>query len=237
MARVDAQLLQKHFGDWEHPYRRFERAIETEIEDGATILDVGCGRAAPVLQKFRGRCRRLIGIDCIDFVDEIAGVELYKRDLISTGLDDESVDLIMARSVLEHVLEPEVAFKEMNRLLKPGGRFVFLTANRWDYASLVATLIPNQFHPWIVRNTEGREEADVFPTAYRANTKSQVKRLADMSGLTVRHFEYLGQYPNYLMFSRTLFRMGAAYEKFLARTPALHMLRGWIFATLEKPRA
>jgi len=235
MTAVPRSLIDKHFGDWEHPYQRFEREVATRLQPGATLLDIGCGRDAPVLRKFVGRQLRLIGIDTVGFPNAIEDIELLPNDVTASGLPDNSIDVAMARSVMEHVVEPYRAYQEIFRILKPGGHFIFLTANSWDYASLIARAVPNRWHPWIVRRVEGRAEEDVFPTAYKSNTRRQIQRLARDTGLRIDQFEYLGQYPSYFLFSEPLFLAATAYEKMLARFPFLHCLRGWILAVLRRP--
>ena len=150
-------------------------------------------------------------------------------------LADASVDIAMARSVMEHVTDPERVYREMYRVLKPGGHFIFLTANLWDYASLIAKVIPNRFHPWIVRKTEGRAELDTFPVAYRTNTRRAVEKWARQAGFEVASFRYLGQYPSYFLFNSFLFLLATGYEKLIDKVRPLNFLQGWIFVTLRKP--
>ena len=90
-----------------------------------------------------------------------------------------------------------------------------MTANLWDYASIIAKLIPNRFHPAIVSRTEGRAEHDVFPVAYRTNTRRAVMKWA--------------------MFNGFLFLLATGYEKVISKVPALNFLQGWIFVVLRKP--
>ena len=47
-------------------------------------------------------------------------------------------------------------------------------------------------------------------------------------------FDYVSQYPNYLMFNGVLFFIGMCFEKVIARFDALRWLRGWILVTLVK---
>ena len=150
-------------------------------------------------------------------------------------LPDACVDIIMSRSVFEHLTDPASVYAEFARVLRPGGRVVFLTANMWDYGTLVARLVPNRLHGKVVKVVEGREEEDTFPTAYKTNTRADVDRLAAAAGLKVQDFDYLSQYPNYLMFNGLLFLLGTAYEKLISRFHALRGLRGWIMVTLVKP--
>jgi SAM-dependent methyltransferase len=152
-------------------------------------------------------------------------------------LADASVDLIISRSVFEHLVDPAAVYAEMARVLRPGGNLLFLTANMWDYGTLVARMVPNRFHAKVVKAVEGRDEEDTFPTAYRSNTRSAVERLAAGAGLQVRQFEYLSQYPNYLMFNGLAFFVGMCYEKLISRWEILRALRGWILVTLHKPGA
>lgn len=47
------------------------------------------------------------------------------EDLENLTFDDESFDLFITQDVMEHVLDPEKAFKEIARVLKPGGAHIF----------------------------------------------------------------------------------------------------------------
>jgi SAM-dependent methyltransferase len=234
MTQLAEKLRDKFYGNDSHPYQLFEEQVAVSLKPGDTLLDGGCGRTAPVLVKFRGKAARLIGVDLVDFTTEVDGVELLNGDLSNIPLPDGSVDVIMARSVMEHVTDPLAVYSELARVLRPEGRLIFLTANLWDYAALIAKLIPNRLHPWIVSNTEGRAGEDVFPTAYKTNTKGAVERWAKATGFEVASFEYLSQYPNYFMFSAPLFLIATAYEKLIRNVDALKFLRGWIFVVLKK---
>jgi SAM-dependent methyltransferase len=230
-----AQRLKDRYFPSDHPYSILENEVESRLRPHHTLLDAGCGRGAPVLGKYRGRARRLIGVDLVEFDPSPHGLELYHADLGGIPIGDEEVDLVMARSVMEHIEHPASVYGEIFRVLKPGGHFIFLTANLWDYASLIASIVPNRFHPWIVSKTEGREEKDVFPIAYRTNTRRAVERWSRRSGFEVVSFRYVGQYPSYFMFNGLLFLLATGYEKVISSVPALNFLQGWIFVTLRKP--
>lgn len=235
MSALAQRLLERHYAERAHPYRLFEAKVEGLLSAGSTILDAGCGRTAPTLRKYVGRARRLVGVDLVDFRDVPQGIETYKTDLATLPLRDSEVDLIFSQSVFEHLVDPEAVYREMSRVLRPGGAIVFLTANMWDYGTQIARLIPNRYHAKIVKTVEGRAEEDTFPTAYKSNTRRDVERLAADAKLRVESFEYLSQYPNYLMFNGPLFFVGMCFEKLIHRYDALRLLRGWILVTLRKP--
>ena len=234
MTALAQRLKDKYFRQ-DHPYRIFECEMEYYLKPEHTLLDAGCGRTAPILAKYKGKARRLIGVDLVEFGAAMPGLELYHSDLAAIPIEDNCVDVMMARSVMEHVTDPARVYSESYRVLKPGGRFTFLTANLWDYASIIAKLIPNRFHPWIVSRTEGREEHDVFPVAYRTNTRGAVEKWAKHAGFEIVSIRYLGQYPSYFMFNGFLFLLATAYEKLIGHVSALNFLQGWILVTLRKP--
>jgi SAM-dependent methyltransferase len=238
MSNLADRLRKRHYGHLPHPYQIFEQRTDSLLPlKGAVLLDAGCGRTVPVLRKFLGRCERVIGVDLVEFTDVPSGIEAHRTDLAALPLADASVDLIISRSVFEHLVDPAAVYAEMARVLRPGGNLLFLTANMWDYGTLVARMVPNRFHAKVVKAVEGRDEEDTFPTAYRSNTRSAVERLAAGAGLQVRQFEYLSQYPNYLMFNGLAFFVGMCYEKLISRWEILRALRGWILVTLHKPGA
>ncbi|MGD9507056.1 MAG: class I SAM-dependent methyltransferase [Geminicoccaceae bacterium] len=227
--------INAYFPPSTHPYRLFECSIHRLVDRHTNVLDIGCGRTAPVLRTLIGKAGRLQGIDCVDFALEQPGLELIRNSFEQMGdIDDNSVDLAYSRSVMEHVQDVDRAFSELYRVLKPGGVYLFLTPNAWDYATILSRAVPNRFHGPIVRLVEGRDLDDVFPTYYRANSISAIRALAQRQGLQVEHMEYLGQYPAYFTFNRVAFYLAGAYERTIRRVSKLHFLRGWISGVLRK---
>lgn len=212
----------------------FEDTIEAILKPGEVLLDAGCGRTAPVLKKYQHVAGKLIGVDLVDPRDVDSGMDYFQANLDAIPVEDGSVDVVISRSVFEHLTDPESVYREISRVLRPGGTLIFLTANIYDYGTLLARLTPNKFHSKIVKYVEGRDEEDTFPTAYKTNSRGDVNRLASSNGLEVKKFEYLGQYPSYFMFNGILFFLAIGYER-LTRLKMLAFLRGWIMVTLEKP--
>jgi SAM-dependent methyltransferase len=222
---------------WRHAYQHYEELIDQRLSDGGAVLDVGCGRTFPLARRLVTRSSAVFGIDPEVDVDVVPdGAKVHRAFADAIPLPDETCNLVVCRSVLEHLADPQPVFGEIARVLRPGGSFVFLTPSRYDYVSVAARLLPNRWHPWIVRRLEGRAELDTFPTHYRANSRGAVARLATAAGLRPALMRYLNHHPTYFMFSPLLYRLVAGYDHVISRWEWLAPLRGWLLGALEKPR-
>ncbi|MGC1497455.1 MAG: class I SAM-dependent methyltransferase [Sulfitobacter sp.] len=100
----------------------------------ALAVDLGCGPGVQ-LESWRAYADRVVGIDQhAEQVDENIfddGVELVTDDVTDLPFADDSVDLVLALDVLEHV--PDVAvLQQAARVLKPGGTMlVSVPAFQW----------------------------------------------------------------------------------------------------------
>lgn len=234
MTELVNRLNRRLFDPQLHPYNIYEAQVRSVLARTDVLVDAGCGRSAPTLIKFRGLARDLIGVDLVDFSVCDADLRLIQSDMSSIPLDSCAANVVMAQSVMEHIEKPLDVFREVQRILKPGGHFIFLTASLYDYASVIAMLVPNRFHPWVVSRTEGRRSEDVFPTQYKVNTRRRIRTLAAETGFSICRLDYLGQYPAYFTFNAGLFLVATAYEKLISRFELLAPLRGWILADLVR---
>jgi SAM-dependent methyltransferase len=238
MARVQ-KLLKRYYPSEEDAYRLFEQEIARHVKPQHALLDAGCGRTAPVLTLFAPRVARGIGVDLVEFSPELgnSGLTMLNCHLGNLPLAAESVDIIISRSVVEHLSDPAAVEREFFRVLKPGGRFIFITPNIWSYPIAAARLIPNRFHAAVVDWAEGRPKEDTFATYHRSNSFRAIRRIAAQTGFTVGSLRYLSMFPNYLMFHPWAFMAGVLYERTISRVKLLHPLQHWILAVLLKPEA
>ena len=139
-----------------------------------------------------------------------------------------------SKCVFEHLKDPNRAFRGFSRVLKPGGHVVFLTPNKYDYVSVIASVVPNFLHQKIVKFAERREEAETFPTFYRANSKAALKRFGNRLGFSIEHLEYHTSYPSMFKYHPVLYRLGIAYDKFVSRHARLHWLQAWLLGSMRK---
>jgi SAM-dependent methyltransferase len=238
MARVQ-KLLRRYYPAEEDAYRLFEEEIAVHLKADRTLLDAGCGRTAPVLTLFASKVAKPIGVDLVKFSTELrpSRVTLLNCNLADLPLRSESVDVVISRSVVEHLADPAAVQREFFRVLKPGGRFIFITPNVWSYPVAIARLVPNYFHAAVVDWAEGRPTLDTFETYYRSNSFRTIRRLAARTGFTVESMRYLSMFPNYLMFHPWAFMVGVIYERMIRRAKILHPLQHWILAVLLRPES
>ncbi len=104
------------------------------------VVDLGCGSGEEVVP-LRQRGARVIGIDISPDLIGIArerlrkyGVdaELHVGSAYDTQLPDESADVVFCMSILHH-MELDRAKKEICRILKPGGLFIFKEPIRFSW--------------------------------------------------------------------------------------------------------
>jgi SAM-dependent methyltransferase len=229
-------MEKKYYRSEDHAFHIYEKRIETSLVRDFTLLDAGCGAMAPVLVKFIDRSSRLIGVDMVDFHPSLAnsGIRLLKNDLSHIEVEDGSVDMVISRCVLEHIVDVSNVYKEIHRILKPGGTFLFLVPNLWNYNSVVSCIIPNSLHKFVVEKLTGRPGHDTFPTYYETNTRRAITFFSRDNGFEVLSLEYYGQFPYILGFSKFLSLMGIYYDKLVSRYSCLRLLRWWILCEIRK---
>lgn len=147
---------------------------------------------------------------------------------------DGAFDLVFADNVMEHISEPEQVFREVFRVLRPGGLFLFKTPNKYHYMPLIARATPTWFHKF-VNKRRGRAEADTFPTLYRANTFSTIIQVASRTGFEVDNIDRIEGRPEYLRMAAITYLLGAAYERIVNASDGLAAFRILLIARLRKP--
>jgi arsenite methyltransferase len=114
--------------------------------EGCTVLDLGCGsgRDAFLLSQIVGAHGHVIGVDMTDEQLAVAKghldwhmekfgyktpnvrfVKSYIEDLQTPGIADASVDIVISNCVINLSPDKERVFKEIYRVLKPGGELLF----------------------------------------------------------------------------------------------------------------
>ena len=130
----------------------FYGRINAILKPSDSILDLGAGRGSWYLEDncsyrreirdLKNKVKYLVGVDIDNAVLE--NPTTHKNMIMSEKkipLEDNSMDIIVADWVLEHVLNPDEFSSEIYRVLKPGGVFCARTPHKYKYVSLFAMLI------------------------------------------------------------------------------------------------
>jgi SAM-dependent methyltransferase len=229
------QLYDRYYGNRKFHDELYRDVIRRYLRPGARLLDAGCGR-------YLRFCRQFTSIADVVGVDLETTFETDNRrrpfavrgDIGALPFAPAHFDMVISRSVVEHLEHPARVFQEFFRVLRPGGTIVLITPNKYDYVSLIAAVTPYWLHRSLVSRIFRIPADDVFPTLYRANTLRAMRRAMTSAGLVERELDTINHYPAYLMFSPLLFRAGVLYERLTSRR-MLRSLRGSILCVFEKP--
>lgn len=114
---------------------RYLEVIEPYISSTGVILDLGCGRG-DLTRRLHGKTRWAVAldIDC-EALSSIDGLSIMKlcADAENIPLRDESIDTVIAISLLEHLPHPKKSLHGINRILKWGGYLIIQLPNLQYY--------------------------------------------------------------------------------------------------------
>lgn len=130
-----SNFYSKKMRDKDSEFNRKRYPIEARylagLPKGARVLDVGCATGSFV-EYLASECGY-----------EAFGTDMYRADHLDTdesrlrfgpfdemGYEDASFDAVCSWAVFEHLHDPIAYFHTVSRILKPGGRFVFLVTNQ-----------------------------------------------------------------------------------------------------------
>lgn len=131
------------------------------------LLDMGCGKV-PFYEGYRECVSENICIDWPSSIHSNAHVDVFCDLSKPLPFAASTFDTVLSSDVIEHLPNPELAFSEMSRLLKPDGILLLNT-------------------PFLYMLHE-------VPNDYYRFTRYAIKRLLDTAGLELVRLEEVGGY-------------------------------------------
>lgn len=130
---------------------KIENELVTNFLKKGHILDVGCGGAF-FLDSFDNKNYDKYGVEYGDDGFKVASSKYPAKILqgefpLLKDIKDNSMDLVIFRGVLEHVINPKDYLKKAKKVLKKGG-YIFITATP-NLNSLCADIFRNNFNQHI----------------------------------------------------------------------------------------
>jgi len=183
--------LEAQFAD--HSKARYE--LEPYIRDfagfdgaGKDVLEVGVGMGADHVEWAKSRPARLVGIDftprAVEWTSkriELAGLssQLQVDDAENLPFPDASFDIVYSWGVLHHTPDTQKAFREVHRVLRPGGEARIMIYHR---PSIVGLLL------WVQYGLLARKPLRSLTDIYAQHLESPGTK-----GYTVREGRHLAQ--------------------------------------------
>lgn len=168
----------------------YAEVLDRYVNADTTWLDVGCGHQLfePWIAKEDALVRRakmVVGSDP-DFSSVRQHRTIRERVVASNlPLRDRSFSLVTANMVMEHIEDPNSFLTDVRRLLKDGGHLIVHTPNARHWQVWASRMLPTRLKHRLIKAAEGRDDHDVYPTYYRANTPAALREKAVASGLQV----------------------------------------------------
>ena len=173
------------------------------IKKGDTVLELGCGQGANIMYLAYGFPEsRFVGVDLIPLrKDKMPqNVTIYEQDYSCIPqLADNSVDVCYAIETIVHNTDKEKIYREVNRVLKPGGVMII-----YDYA-LAASFdtYDSKLQKAIALTSKGGsaalfESLDELNTHY-TNCGFEIEKMTDYTEETLPDLKHLQRSANWTM--------------------------------------
>jgi ubiquinone/menaquinone biosynthesis C-methylase UbiE len=181
------------------------------------VVDVGGGKACPFAHfRKEGSRTRIVAVDCSE--EELRENEDVDEKVVADvtrGLPfpDASVDMVVSRSVLEHLRDVRSFVAEARRVLKEGGYFIHLFPCRFAPFAVINRALPHAVSRKIlyslVPETKG---IGGFPAVYRDCYHSAMRRVLEDGGFEIEEMITSYYQSPYFSFFLPLYLLSAAYE-------------------------
>lgn len=111
------------------------------------VLDLGCGAGFGTKAVFQNLANEfppldIIGLDisvtAIQKYSEVTGLTGRAGSVLETGFQDNYFDLILFDDVIEHLVETDLAIREIYRILSPDGLLLMATPNLASWFNRIA---------------------------------------------------------------------------------------------------
>jgi len=197
------------------------------VQAGDCVLDVGCGAGKYFRADFAKQTAcRWVGVDIQPEICRNERVHLRARgDAMRLPFREGSFDVVICRWMIEHVRDPAAALAQFACVLKRSGRLAVFTPNLLHYYGAAARLTPYWFHLWFNGRMRGFDQADIFPTCYRANTRRRLRSLLVGAGFAPIEITLVEGAPSALEFNPLLQGAGKIYDTLVSKFDCLSAFR------------
>jgi ubiquinone/menaquinone biosynthesis C-methylase UbiE len=224
--KIGLPALEKRRFRQEPLEKQFESIVTDYLQPGHLVLDAGCG--ITTYANVRGKCRLLVGVDADTGVTRNRWIDaLVHADLSHLPFPDNTFEVVISWTVLEHIEDPQACFRELARVCKSGGLMVHSTPNMLHYANFFIRFTPYWFHKWFIRHILGQNDFP-YPARYKINTPHRLRKLMSETGFKPREFRLIDPGPIYLSWFSPAYALGLVYHRLVNRFKFLSYFRGFM---------
>ena len=235
------ELIDREYPEVKDKYTLMYDLVNKSIEslenrlDKITILDAGCGHSTMTDYKSTAKLT-FIGADLSqDNVKNNEDIDFgFVSDLNQIPLKNNSVDIIVSAMVFEHLQDPDAAFKEFNRILKPKGSLVFATPCIYNIVTIINRLIPHYLSQKLGTLLTGTIEEDTYPTKYKINSVRKIRKICKNNDFKNTDLIMYQPPPYAFVFSKLVCKSIIIYFKLINKYEFTKFLRGIIIARCQK---
>lgn len=122
------------------------------------VLDAGCGTGKDLLSLAHRRLMRCYGVDftwnslsLAQKQSKPSGKNLFwiQSPVEQLPFQDKSFEGVLFSEAIEHLLYPDLALREIKRVLNPGSSLFLTTPNRYSYFSIVTEILPKSLKSFL----------------------------------------------------------------------------------------
>ena len=227
-----------------YPKPRFEggtvpffRLCQENIAPHSKILEIGAGPT--------NECTKTLSeigdVTGLDIDPDVKNNTFLSQAVVYDGqkmpFEDATFDACVSNWVLEHVEHPVEHFREVKRVLCPGGVYCLRTPNLFHYVSIGAKLLPHSVHLLIANRLRRLDDDahDPYRTWFRSNSRRKLRELCRMAGLSEPAITMLEPEPSYGRANAILFYLFMAYERLVNYSNLFEGVRITILLATRKP--
>ncbi|MBD3248000.1 methyltransferase domain-containing protein [Candidatus Falkowbacteria bacterium] len=190
-----------------------------EIEEGSSLLDVGCG-SGRLLRAFKNKEIKYLGVDSSQELIGIAKKEYPDQrflpgNILHLGeLSEYDFDYVVSIAVIHHLPGEDLrvqALKQLKNKIKPDGRIIITAWNLWSQKKYRKLIWKFFLLKLFGRNKmdfgdilfDWRKDKDIFLSQryYHAFTKAELKKIVKKAGLKIDEYKK-DKYNYYLVLKK-----------------------------------
>lgn len=200
-----------------HTIYKFRVADLINERRARVTLDVGTGKECPFFPFVRDpRLHVIVGVDCSEHeLRHNADLDLKIVADAAGGLPfrDGSMDLVVSRSVVEHIKDNHAFFADCARVLRPAGTLVHTFPGKFAPFSLLNRMIPNALARWLLANLHPHWKDECgFIAYYDECYFSAIQKLLDRHGFSNYQFVFRYYQSIYYDFFFPLYAIMLLYD-------------------------